>query len=61
MKEWWNKQKEKMRKNKKKNDKYTFGDFISDVLMWVPELILLPFRMIFWLFRGIIRSIFESF
>ncbi|HHY73389.1 MAG TPA: hypothetical protein GX497_09200 [Bacillus bacterium] len=64
MKEWWNKKKEKMRKSKKKKGQYTFIDFILDVLFWIPEVLLLPFRMIFWLIRGIgrlIGNIFDIF
>ncbi|MGG3891750.1 hypothetical protein [Metabacillus fastidiosus] len=57
MKEWWQKKREKRRKNRKNSDRYTFGDFLLDVLDWVPELILLPFRILFWLFRGVGRFI----
>ncbi|MGG3801838.1 hypothetical protein [Metabacillus fastidiosus] len=57
MKEWWREKKEKRQKNRKNSDRYTFGDFLLDVLDWVPELILLPFRILFWLFRGIGRFI----
>jgi hypothetical protein len=53
MKKWWNRKKKKMRKSKKNNGNYTFLDFIFDVLFWIPELIFLPFRLIFWLLRGI--------
>ncbi|WP_155593548.1 hypothetical protein [Lysinibacillus cavernae] len=52
MKEWWQR-----RKNKKNDNGYTFLDFIFDVLFWIPELILLPFRVLFWLLRGIGRLI----
>ena len=61
MKEWWNKKKEKMRKSKKHNEHYTFGDFLIDVLIWIPELVLLPFRIIFWLLRGLGRLIGDVF
>ncbi|MED4531785.1 hypothetical protein ABET51_03780 [Metabacillus fastidiosus] len=61
MKEWWNKKKNKMRKNRKDNGHYTFVDFILDVLFWIPELIILPFRLIFWLIRGVGRFIFDIF
>ncbi|WP_208590794.1 hypothetical protein [Gracilibacillus suaedae] len=59
MKEWWHKKKAKMRKNQKNNGEYTFWDFLFDVLVWLPELILLPFRIIFWLIRGLIRNPFD--
>ncbi|MED4399974.1 hypothetical protein ABET41_10410 [Metabacillus fastidiosus] len=61
MKKWWNKKKDKMRKSRKDNDNYTFVDFILDVLFWIPELIILPFRLVFWLIRGVGRFIFDIF
>ncbi|MED4452157.1 hypothetical protein [Metabacillus fastidiosus] len=61
MKKWWNKEKDKMRKSRKDNDNYTFVDFILDVLFWIPELIILPFRLVFWLIRGVGRFIFDIF
>ncbi|ASN06433.1 hypothetical protein [Virgibacillus necropolis] len=62
MREWWNRKKEKMRKRKENNDNYRFLDFMLDVLFWIPELVLLPFRMIIWLFSGIgrlLRGLFD--
>ena len=61
MKEWWHRKKSKTRKAKKNDDHYTFGDFLLDVLLWVPELVIFPLRMIFWLFRGIGRLIMDVF
>ncbi|MDY0407461.1 hypothetical protein [Paracerasibacillus soli] len=53
--------KEKTRKSKKRDDSYTFWDFILDVLFWIPELILFPFRLIFWSLRGIGRLVSDLF
>lgn len=61
MNEWWHRKKRKTRKSKKSNGDYTFLDFIFDVLFWIPELIFLPFRLIFWLLRGIGRLIGDVF
>ncbi|MFJ7827410.1 hypothetical protein [Psychrobacillus sp. NPDC096623] len=61
MSERWEKKKE-IRKNKRKgNDQYTFGDFVFEVFFWVPEILFLPFRMLFWLVRGIGRVIGSLF
>ncbi|MEH7884237.1 hypothetical protein V7654_07910 [Bacillus sp. JJ1609] len=49
------------RRKKKQEDMYGFWDFISDVLFWIPELIILPFRLLFLLFRFLVRSVFDSF
>ena len=61
MREWWNRKKAKMRKSRKRNGVYTFWDFVLDVLLWIPELILLPFRFVFWFLRGIGRLIGHIF
>jgi len=61
MKEWWNRKKEKSRKRRKNNGNYTFLDFIMDVLFWVPELLVLPFRILIWLLRGLGRFIKNLF
>ncbi|KGR77917.1 hypothetical protein CD29_13595 [Ureibacillus manganicus DSM 26584] len=61
MREWWNKKKSKTRKNKKGNNHYTFFDFILDALFWLPELLFLPFRIVFWLLRGLGRLIWDLF
>ncbi|WP_010096929.1 hypothetical protein [Ornithinibacillus scapharcae] len=56
MTEWWKRKKEKTRKHRH-GDRYTFGDFLMDVLFWIPELIILPFRILFWAVRGLWRII----
>ncbi|MFC3041484.1 hypothetical protein ACFOGI_14645 [Virgibacillus xinjiangensis] len=61
MRKWWRKKKGQMRKSKKDKGDYTFWDGVLDVLLWVPELILLPLRVIFWLLRGISRNIVDFF
>lgn len=64
MKTWWKQRKAKTRKSRKQSEHYTFWDFFIDTLMWIPELIVLPFRIIFWLVRGagkIIGDIFDVF
>ena len=61
MEEWWNRKKEKMRKNQKTDGFYTFGDFVLDVLLWIPEFIFLPFRLVFWFLKGIVRLIGNLF
>lgn len=55
MKKWWFIRKNRTRKGKKRNSDYTFLDFVFDVLFMIPELVFLPFRLIFWLLRGIGR------
>ncbi len=61
MKEWWQGRKNKKRSVKRRNDQYSLFDLILDVLGWIPELLFLPFRIIYWLFRGIGRFIGEGF
>lgn len=61
MKDWWKRRKSKTRKGKKSNGEYTILDFFLDVLFWIPELILFPLRLLFWLIRGLVRSIGDIF
>ncbi|MFZ3579959.1 hypothetical protein [Virgibacillus sp. DJP39] len=53
MNEWWRNRKAKSRKGKKNSGEHTFIDSVLELLLWIPEFALLPFRMVFWLFRGI--------
>ncbi|MGD7023458.1 hypothetical protein ACQCVK_12730 [Rossellomorea vietnamensis] len=51
--------KRKERRIRKKSEgTYTFWDAVGDVLIWIPELIVLPFRILWYLIRGI-GSIFD--
>ncbi|WP_456276288.1 hypothetical protein [Bacillus sp. AK128] len=63
MKNWWNKKKEARRRRRGHKDprEYTAGDFVLDTLLWVPELLFLPFRIIFWIVRGLGRLIGNIF
>jgi hypothetical protein len=42
---------------RKNNERYTIGDFFMDVIFWIPELLFLPFRLLFFFARAIIRGI----
>ncbi|AVQ98191.1 hypothetical protein OBCHQ24_03840 [Oceanobacillus iheyensis] len=55
MKEWWKRKKAKTRRASKDYQHYTKWDVLVDILIWVPELIILPFRIIFWLVKGLGR------
>lgn len=48
------------RRKKKYDGSYTFWDLFFDILFWIPELILFPFRLVFYLFRFLARSIFDG-
>ncbi len=62
MKEWWQGRKNKKRRDMRRNDQYSLIDLFLDVLVWIPELLLLPFRIIYWLLRGGVgRLIGEGF
>ncbi|PIJ97347.1 hypothetical protein [Lysinibacillus sphaericus] len=58
MKEWWQSKKRKTTK-RKVNNNYSLFELLLDVLFWLPELFLVPFRLVFWLLRGIGRLIAE--
>ncbi|WP_164670803.1 hypothetical protein [Virgibacillus doumboii] len=61
MKEWWKSKQEAMRRRKRGHGGYTFKDFFTDVLLWLPELIVFPFRIIFWMIRGLGRLLRDVF
>jgi hypothetical protein len=48
------------RRKKKQEGTYNFWDFLFEMIFWIPELILLPFRLLFWLVRFLGRNIFDG-
>ncbi|MBM7577984.1 hypothetical protein [Jeotgalibacillus terrae] len=62
MKRW--REKKTARSQKRKDEgKYNFFDVLTDVLIWVPELLILPFRLIYLLFElfgRVFRDGFDS-
>ncbi|KMN37616.1 hypothetical protein AB0Y38_11445 [Lysinibacillus capsici] len=61
MREWLQGRKNKKRRDKRRKDQYSLIDLFLDVLIWIPELLFLPFRIIYWLLRGVGRFIGEGF
>lgn len=62
MRERWDRKKKSSRKSKKGHDNYTLLDRIIDVLLWIPEIIIFPFRLIIWLFRvagRLVKDVFD--
>ncbi len=61
MNTWWKKRKAKTRRSRKHPDQYTFWDGFFDALFWIPELVILPFRIIWWMLRGFGRIMGDLF
>ncbi|MGE7807628.1 hypothetical protein [Lysinibacillus capsici] len=61
MREWLQGRKNKKRRDKRRKDQYSLIDLFLDVLIWIPVLLFLPFRIIYWLLRGVGRFIGEGF
>jgi hypothetical protein len=61
LRSWRSRKKAKNRKKKSEQENYTFWDTFFDVLTFIPELIIIPFRILFLLFRGFIRMIANIF
>jgi len=61
VREWLQGRKNKKRRDKRHKDQYSLIDLFLDVLIWIPELLFLPFRIIYWLLRGVGRFIGEGF
>lgn len=60
MKESWI-SKKKASKKRRNTDHYSFWDFVFDALLWIPELVMLPFRITFWMLRGIGKLVSNIF
>lgn len=61
MNDWWIEKKEKTRRHKKRRGDYTFLDGVADLFFWLPELLLLPVRLVYWVLRVVGRIIGEVF
>lgn len=61
MNKWWSTKREAHRKRKKGHDTYTFSDFIFDIIFYIPELVLFPLRLVYWLVRGLGKEIVNLF
>lgn len=59
--DWWIKKKEKTRRYKKRRADYTLFDGVADLFFGLPELLLFPIRIIYWVVRGVGRIIGEVF
>jgi hypothetical protein len=53
MKKWRKRIKEKRKMKRGRGERYSMLDAIFELLFWIPELLILPFRILFGLFRGI--------
>jgi hypothetical protein len=56
MKKWWQRKREGL-KRRSEEGKAIFFDFIIEILFWIPELLILPIRLLFWVFKGLGRVI----
>ncbi|KKI93536.1 hypothetical protein WQ54_02680 [Bacillus sp. SA1-12] len=45
------------RKAKSNEGRYTFADLLFEVLFYIPELLLFPFRVLWYVIRFIFRAI----
>jgi hypothetical protein len=53
MKKWRKRMKEKRQRKRDRGEHYSTVDGLLELLFWVPEILFFPFRVVFWLFRGI--------
>lgn len=64
LREWWDQKRRRTRKAQRRMEKerYTVVDFIIDVLFWIPELLIFPFRLLVFLLRSLgtlIKNFFD--
>ncbi|SFJ25136.1 hypothetical protein SAMN04487936_101446 [Halobacillus dabanensis] len=54
----WRRSKRKIFKHQsRREEKYKFFDLVIEILFWIPEILIFPFRLLFWMLRGIGRII----
>lgn len=49
-----------IRRKKKLEGKNVFWDVVAEILCWVPELLILPFRLLLLLLRIGVRAIIDA-
>ncbi|KHE68659.1 hypothetical protein [Halobacillus sp. BBL2006] len=59
MNQWLKEKKE--RRSGVREEAYVYVDAILDLLIWLPELVYLPFRILFWLLRGVGKVVNDVF
>ncbi|GAA0309377.1 hypothetical protein GGQ92_001253 [Gracilibacillus halotolerans] len=47
--------KQRKKRNRKKNKDSNESHYLLELLSWIPELLILPFRLFVWLIRSIGR------
>ncbi|WP_394217752.1 hypothetical protein [Halobacillus trueperi] len=57
MRQWLKSKREALKRRRQNADKSGMVDFLFELLLWLPELIIFPIRIVFWLLRGIGRFI----
>ncbi|SDJ11567.1 hypothetical protein SAMN04490247_0801 [Salimicrobium halophilum] len=53
--ESWEKRKERSRRRQKREEAYTWADILFDIVLWVPEVLALPFRLLYYFGRLIFK------
>jgi hypothetical protein len=49
----WRKRMREKRKKGNHGERFTVLDFLLELLCWIPEVLISPFRTVAWLLRGI--------
>ncbi|WP_147299263.1 hypothetical protein [Halobacillus trueperi] len=57
MRQWLKSKREVLKRSRQNADKSSIFDFLFELLLWLPELIIFPIRMVVWLLKGIARLI----
>ncbi|MCP3033084.1 hypothetical protein LF817_17300 [Halobacillus sp. A1] len=61
MSEWWKSKKEVLRRKKRDDGRFYIVDFMIELLIYIPELLFLPIRLIILLGRAIPKVIIHIF
>ncbi|REJ10470.1 hypothetical protein DYE48_03020 [Halobacillus trueperi] len=57
VRQWLKSKREVLKRSRQNADKSSIFDFLFELLLWLPELIIFPIRMVVWLLKGIARLI----
>ncbi|WP_406944345.1 hypothetical protein ACJA3J_13535 [Halobacillus sp. SY10] len=57
MRQWLKSKREALKRRRQNADKSSIFDFLFELLLWLPELIIFPIRMVVWLLKGLGRLI----
>ncbi|MEC3885324.1 hypothetical protein VKA52_16430 [Halobacillus sp. HZG1] len=57
MRQWLKSKQEVLKRRRQNTERSSVFDVLFELVLWLPELIIFPIRMVIWLIKGIGRMI----